>query len=739
MAPLRRALDDVRAATALERVRPAWGAGLRVAIATVVPLAVAQFTGLGGGTWLALAGFTGALADKGGPTRDRATAIGALAVAGACCVALGTLAGTRPAVMVPLTFVVALACGLARVWGDAGTSVGGSVLNMFVIALAYPDPSVQVALGRAGEVLLGGLWAMLVALVLWPLRPYRALRLAVAEAYRTLATFVDALAAHAGAPSADASRRPLAPGAPSADGGDLPSGKPVRLALEAARRLLAAMRRGRAAPSERGERLVVLREAADQLFGHAVALAETIDAIPRERRDPEGQAALVAALSKLAATARSLADAMEEEHGRPTVEIGWSGAPLQRAAPADPATHAAYAQAGILVDRLAQYANIAAATVATLNEGGPAPVPEGHLEVAEPEPSLSPLAQLRSVLAPDSLVLRHSLRLALVTTAAVWLTSAQGLRRGYWVTITAVLILQPYAGLTSRKALQRVLGTVIGGVLTAALGALFHDPVAILPLVFVFSMVAVALLPLNYAAFSIFLTPTFVLLAEASAGDWHLAGVRIVNTILGGALALLGARLLWPSPESGRVANYLAASARANREYLLRVAERFGDRSPAAGEWLRAARRDAGLATINAEESFQRLVAEANDPAETLAPLITFLTYNRRLTASIAALAVARFAPDAPPADAIAAFAQRAAAMLDDIATALTTRRLPRPLPSLYESEALSAAQSPLVHARLERLARQLRSLHDSVERWLRTRAASEAAGRQPAGARAMG
>jgi uncharacterized membrane protein YccC len=738
MSPLRRALDHVRAATALERVRPAWGAGLRVAIATVVPLAVAQFTDLGGGTWLALAGFTGALADKGGPTRDRATAIGALAVAGACCAALGTLAGTRPAVMVPLTFVVALACGLARVWGDAGTSVGGSVLNMFVIALAFPEPSVHVALGRAGDVLLGGLWAMLVALVLWPLRPYRALRLAVAEAYRELATFVDAVAAHAGAPLVDTSRGPT-PGAPPADGRDLPSGKPVRLALEAARRVLAAMRRGRTAPSERGERLVVLREAADQLFGHAVALAETIDAISREHREPEGQVALVAALAQLAETARRLADAIEEEHGRPTVEIAWSGAPLQRAAPADPAAHAAYAHAAILVDRLAQYASVAAATVATLNEGGPALVQEGHLEVAEPEPALSPLAQLRAVLAPDSLVLRHSLRLALVTSAAVWLTSALGLPRGYWVTITAVIILQPYVGLTSHKALQRVLGTIIGGALTAALGALFHDPVAILPLVFVFSMVAVALLPLNYAAFSIFLTPTFVLLAEASAGDWHLAGVRIVNTILGGALALLGARLLWPSPESGRVASYLAAAVRANREYLLRVAERFGDRSPAAGEWLRAARRNAGLAAINAEESFQRLVTEANDPAETFAPLLTFLTYNRRQTASIAALAVARFAPDAPPADAIVPFVQRAAAVLDDIATALTTRRLPRALPSLYESEALSAAPSPLVHARLERLARQLRSLHDSAERWLRTQAASEAAAMPPAAASATG
>jgi uncharacterized membrane protein YccC len=501
----------------------------------------------------------------------------------------------------------------------------------------------------------------------------------------------------------------------------------VRLALEEARAVLAATRRGRSGESERGERLVVLREAVDQLFGHLVALAETIDAIAPERRDPAAQAALADALAAFATSAARLADAVEEERGRPVVDIEWNGAAARRTvSAADPVTHAAYTHAAILLDRLAQYARVAAATAATLNEGGPVPAGADRIEVGEPEPAISPLARLRAVLAPDSIVLRYGLRLALVTSAAVWLTSALGLQRGYWVTITVVLILQPYTGVTSMRALQRVLGTVLGGVLTAALGALFHDPVAILPLVFVFAAVSVALLPLNYTAFSVFLTPTFVLLAEASAGDWHLAGVRIVNTILGGALALLGARLLWPSPESERVPSHLAAAVRANRDYLRHVVELFGDASEAASQRLRAARREAALATVNAEESFQRLLAESSGPAEALAPVMTFLTYTRRVTASIAALAVTRFAADAPPPAALVPFARRAMVMLDDLAGAVAERRRPEPLPSLEESDALTAALPPLVRARLERLARQLRSLHDSAERWRMTGAVTK-------------
>jgi hypothetical protein len=78
LAPLRRALDDVRAATTLTRARPAYAAGLRAALATTVPLLLDHFVHTGGGTWMSVAGFLGALADKGGPYRTRATTLLAL-------------------------------------------------------------------------------------------------------------------------------------------------------------------------------------------------------------------------------------------------------------------------------------------------------------------------------------------------------------------------------------------------------------------------------------------------------------------------------------------------------------------------------------------------------------------------------------------------------------------------------------------------------------------------------------
>jgi uncharacterized membrane protein YccC len=332
--------------------------------------------------------------------------------------------------------------------------------------------------------------------------------------------------------------------------------------------------------------------------------------------------------------------------------------------------------------------------------------------------SPSPWAVVRAILTPDSVILLYALRVAVVVSIAVLLVYLLDVKRGYWMTITVIVIMQPYTGATTHRALQRVLGTVLGGILTAALGAFFHGPLAILVFSFVFAVACVALMPVNYAAYSVFLTPTFVLLAEAGAGDWHLAGTRVTNTLLGGALALAGTRLLWPSPESTRLPGYMAAALRANAAYLRLVAELFGDRSHAAGERMRAARRRIGLATANAEESFQRWMGEHAGASEAIAPAMTFLTYTRRFTASVASLALARHTSPGTLAPTLVPFGDAAGSVLEELADALTGERVPAPLPMLGAVEAAEQPVPALLRARVDRLAAQLRMLHEAVERW---------------------
>jgi uncharacterized membrane protein YccC len=494
----------------------------------------------------------------------------------------------------------------------------------------------------------------------------------------------------------------------------------VRTALEEAGAVLVQLRRGRPGKVDRGERLLILAESADQIFAHVVALGETLRAAARNDVLHEKSGELI---RELAATSRELAAGVLLERDAPRIDVRWSGEPLRalmREMPPE-SVDPHYAQAAVILDRAAQFASVAVVTLEVLNSGKAEPTSAATVPVRAPaaEEVVEEHAiwdQIRTLLSPGSLIVRFALRVAVVTTIAVAMTELLELKRGYWLTITAIVILQPYTGVTLTRAVQRVMGTVLGGLLAAALGAYFHDPRAILVLATVFVACCVALLPVNYAAFSVFLTPTFVLLAEASAGDWSLAETRVLNTLLGGALALAGARFLWPSPERERFPAYGAAAIRANAEYIAVVIDRFDDRSNVAGDAMRAARRAVGLATVNAEESLQRAITEAHGDERPLAPALTCLAYTRRFTASVAALAIARHAADGTTGAALLPVRATLTPLLEDLASALEGGRMPADLPNL-DAPLTEAPISVIVKSRVDRLARQAATLHDAVAR----------------------
>jgi len=700
----RRALHDARVASQVATARPAYAAGFRAAVATIAPLLADHWFGTGGGAWMSLAGLNGALIDRGGPYRMRAVTMSVLALASALTVLIAAAVANHPWWAVPVAFIVAFGCGLMRAWPDIGPGFGVTVLVTFAIALSVPVASVSAAFGRAGYVLIGGFWALLIAVVLWPLKPYRPVRLAVAACYRAIADYVDEIVA----------RNALGR---SQDSWELKQHLvSVRTAIETARTALAVSRRGRAAESKRGERLLILHELADQLYAHIIALTDVADSIPASTDDRASRRALTDTLRSLADWARELAEEIESE--------GRDVAKLAVQCRGDSVRHVGergYLTIANLLDRMADYATAASTTVATMNSGSESPEPEHLVDIGEVGVPRSTLFSVAAVVHPDSVVLHHALRLALVTSAAVLIARLMHLNHDYWVTLTAIVILQPYSGATRQKALQRVAGTILGGVAAAALSALFQSFAAVTVLIAVFTALCVALLPINYAAYAVFGTPAFVLLAESSIGDWHLAGIRIANTLIGGALALFGARVLWPSPEQNRTPEFAADALRANKEFLdvaLSLATGAPGATPAS---LRDARRRVALAASNAEESFQRLVGEHKGAAEALEPMMAFLVYTRRFASSTAALALASGSAGVVTEGAFGDFGAAANRVFNDLAESVAAGRMPAPFPPVGAVNLPSETVSAAVRARVNRLARQLRMLHDAVERWMAT------------------
>jgi uncharacterized membrane protein YccC len=634
-------------------VKPAALLGARAVLATALPMLAGLALGASGTVWGILGGYNATLADKGGAYGARARAMAGVTLGGAAAALVGGLLGAWRVPSVPATFAWVALATFAGVYGDAAARAGTSVAVVFAISLAAPGDGVAThALARAGWLLGGGAWAMLLALALWPVRVYRPARTAVAAVYDGLA---------------DLARR-IAVGGDGWRSAAVALHGPLRTRLETARATLGATRRGRRGESGRGARLLVLVQIADELFGAMVAIEDDVT-----------HGAAPAPLDTLSARLTAVAHQVRSERllGAPPGDGGLDGLGLA----------AATCQAA---ERVA----------ATLHDDSVAvddAPPDGKVE-------RDVLAPVRANLSLDSIALRHALRVGATAALATALVHALDLQRGYWATLSVITLLQAHPPATLTRSVQRVAGTAAGGLLAALIASVLHDPVAILVVVFLCAAVSVAVLNINYALFSMLLTPTFVLLAEVNTGASGLAGARVLDTLLGAALALASAWLVFPSWERDRFPARLADVLAALGAYVDAIA------ADAALPARLLARRRVGLALNNAEASFERVLAEpGRAPGEDEAPM-TLLVYARRIGGALTALTTTSPAPAAAWAPVRADLGELEAAARSGASLA------ERAAPALLVPAGVPTELAP----RFERLLVQLDVLRRAFVRWRR-------------------
>ncbi len=678
---MERLLRHVRNLFRLQPGKPALAAGLRAATAVTVPFLIGLMLDLPNAGWTGLTGLLVTLSDRGGSYGSRARAMGATAVLGAVVGALAAPAGGRLWVDAGLLLVGVCAASLARCYGETAGSTGEKLAVIFVASLGAHAVGIDAAVSRGGALLFGGLWAMLQGLVLWPLHPYRPARKAVSELYVALADATGEVAALTRV-GAD----------PDAWGRATGRHFNLRTTIEAARATLAETRIGRPQESMRGEHLLVLIELSELMLGNLFALGQAMEIAPDEK--------VANACDEYQDLFRRVSLLARDPDKRVPKSLLL---PEHKLVPGLPASVAEW------VLRTREHARAAERTARAMRCRHP--VSWDGRQLLAPRAygaRRSLIAPLRDNLGPDSLVLRHALRAGIVATTALVVARGAKLVQGQesWVVLAAIGILQPYSASTEERALQRVLGTLLGATLAAAIAARADSALLLLLIIGILTATSVSLLPLNFGVFQVLLTPDFLLLATLGVGNWAVAGTRMVGVFIACALALVGTWLLWPSPERKRFPEAAAAVLRADGNYLRQVAKR---RSAMQPEVL-SARRELGLALLEAEASFQRLMAEYRGPAERLEPAMALLTYSRRLAACVTALGAKR--PVVESAKVVEQVAHQAGGALEKLADSLRAGQHPPPIPPLPVRR---ASDDPVAGELLERVPRQVEILHGAV------------------------
>ena len=159
--------------------------------------------------------------------------------------------------------------------------------------------------------------------------------------------------------------------------------------------------------------------------------------------------------------------------------------------------------------------------------------------------------------APPRLLISHTLRAAVCVVASWAFAERLGLVNGYWAPMTAMLVLKPGLSETNTRGLARLTGTVAGCVVAPLFALAVGDsPAWMLAGIGFAASACFALQKAHYALLTLAITTAVVLLlALAHVGDVTTnAEHRLFATVLGGAMALVVARIAPHLPRSPRPA-----------------------------------------------------------------------------------------------------------------------------------------------------------------------------------------
>jgi uncharacterized membrane protein YccC len=353
------------------------------------------------------------------------------------------------------------------------------------------------------------------------------------------------------------------------------------------------------------------------------------------------------------------------------------------------------------------------------------------------------LAILRANLSLDSAAFRHGVRLAICVGLGEALGRAFELRRSYWLPMTIAIVLKPDFSATFSRGVLRLAGTFLGLVVATVLYRLLplspaNDAVLIALLVFIARSIG----PANYGVFVAAISALVVyLFAFLGIGPKDVIDARAINTLVGGALALL-AYGLWPTWERSQVADTMARMLDSYRAYFEAIVAWLINPETLPSSDLDPKRVAGRLARSNMEASYERLSAEPGVSRRQIDLVGNMLASSHRLVHAMMALEAA--AAQTTPVTArpqFRIFAGEVEKTLSLLAARLRgAKARSRSFPDLRQSyqNLVGAGDShmdryALVNVESDRITNSLNTLAEQIRTWSAMRSGTTSSAAEPA------
>ena len=236
---------------------------------------------------------------------------------------------------------------------------------------------------------------------------------------------------------------------------------------------------------------------------------------------------------------------------------------------------------------------------------------------------------------------RHGIRLSIALMAGFGVLRLVHPQHGYWILLTTLLICQPSYGATLSRLLQRVSGTVIGVVIGwATLRLLPAAPWQLL--LIVLSGVAFFAARLRRYTIATASITLFVVLCFNQAGNgYEVMWPRLLDTLIGAAIAALSIYLVLPDWQGRQLDQVLSNTLRNDARYLQQIIAQYvhGKRDDLP---YRIARREAHNADAALSGMLANMLREPGRQQHGNENLLRFLTLAHTMLGHISALGAHR-------------------------------------------------------------------------------------------------
>ncbi|MHB1178877.1 MAG: FUSC family protein, partial [Daejeonella sp.] len=246
---------------------------------------------------------------------------------------------------------------------------------------------------------------------------------------------------------------------------------------------------------------------------------------------------------------------------------------------------------------------------------------------------------LKENLTSESSIFRHSVRVALMCLIGFVVSKLFPFgHHSYWILLTILVILKPAYSLTKERNVQRLIGTLCGGLAGALILIYVKDQTALFAFLLIFMVGAYSFQRLNYIVSVLFMTP-YILILFSFLGENNLsiARERVSDTFIGSFIALTASYLVLPNWEFSQLKNFMREALIANYYYLMIVADELVGK-PLDITSYKLARKDVYVSSANLGSAFQRMLSEPKSKQQNNREIHKFVVLNHMLSSYIATL-----------------------------------------------------------------------------------------------------